>query len=146
MARFSAGARMTNAPTSTLPGMSIYCASTGSLRLRELWVFNTTTTAFMFALRRLSTAGTQGAAVDEQEYELDGPPVTATVVNSHTVGPTITAGFIVQASVGAAIGAAAVFSFGDNGLLVPSGTGNGLGITTPTGTGQVGDVTWVWDE
>lgn len=137
---------MTNAPTSTLPGMSIYAAATGSFRLRELWVFNTTTTAFMFALRRATTAGTAGAAVDEQEYETDGPPVTATVVNSHTVGPTLTAGFVVQASVGAAIGAAAVFSFGDNGLLVPSGTANGLGILTPTGTGQVCDVTWVWDE
>ena len=137
---------MTSAPTSTLPGMSIYAASTGSFRLRELWVFNTTTTAFMFALRRATTAGTAGAAVDEQEYETDGPPVTATVVNSHTVGPTLTAGFIVQASVGAAIGAAAVFSFGGPGLLVPSGTANGLGILTPTGTGQVADVTWVWEE
>ncbi len=146
MARFSAGARMTSAPTSTLPGMSIYAASTGHVKLRELWIFNTTTSAFQVALRRLTTAGTQGAAVDEQEYETDGPPVTATVVNSHTVGPTITAGFIVQASVGAAIGAAVVFSFGDNGILIPSGTANGLGITTPTGTGQVADVTWIWDE
>lgn len=126
---------MSAAPTSTLPGMSIYAAATGSFRLRELWVFNTTTTAFMFALRRATTAGTAGAAVDEQEYETDGPPVTATVVNSHSVGPTLTAGFIVQASVGAAIGAAAVFSFGDNGLLVPSGTANGLDPTTTGGEG-----------
>lgn len=137
---------MTNAPTSTLPGMSIFAAATGSFRLRELWIFNTTSTACMVALQRFTATGTVGAAVVEHEYETDGPPVTATVVNSNTVTPTITSGYIVQASIGAAIGAAVVWSFGDNGLLVPSGTGNGVGITTPTGTGQVCDVSWIWDE
>ena len=81
MARMTAGARMTNAPTSTLPGMSIYAVAAGNFKLRELWIYNTAAaTACMVALQRLTTAGTQGAAVVEHEYDTDANPVIATVV------------------------------------------------------------------
>ena len=146
MARYSLGERMTSAPTSTLPGMSLYSPAGSGFKLREVWLVNTTSTACQVALRRLSTTGTQGAAITESEYDLDAQPVLATAFQSHSVGPTITAGSLALASLGAAVGAAVVWSFGDTGIVVASGTGNGVGILTPTGTGQICDVTFVWDE
>ena len=146
MARFSFGERMGAAPTSTLPGMSLYAPAGNGFSLRELWIFNTTTTACQVALRRATTAGTQGTAITEMEWHEDGIAPTATGFQNHSVGPTLATGNLMLGDVGAAIGAAIVWSFGDSGIVVAPGTGNGLCITTPTGTGQVCDVVWVWDE
>jgi len=146
MARYTLGAQMTSAPTSTLPGMSLYGTASGAVRLRELWIFNTTSTACQVALQRLTTAGTQGATLTELEYDDASVTPQAAGFNSHSGGPTITTGNLVLGSIGAAIGAAIVWSFGDTGIVIPATANNGLGITTPTGTGQICDVTWVWDE
>lgn len=146
MARYTLGARMTSAPSSTLPGMSLYGSASAAVRLRELWIFNTTTTACQVALRRLTTAGTAGAALDEMEYDDSSATPTATGVNTHTVGPTITTGNLALGSLGAGIGAAVVWSFGDCGIVIPATANNGLGVLCPSGTGQICDVTWVWDE
>jgi hypothetical protein len=48
---------------------------------------------------------------------------------------------------GAAVGSAFVWTFGgDVGLNANVGTGNGIGIYIPTGTGQVLDWYIVWSE
>ena len=148
MARHSVGGRSTSAATSTLPGASLYAAATVGGRLREVGIFNTTTTAFVAALRRLTTAGTQGAALDELPHNtaVASAASSCTGVNTHTVGPTISAGVFRQASVGAAIGSGVIWTFGDDGLVIPAGTGNGIGILCPTGTGQVFDFYFEWDE
>lgn len=146
MARFAFGERMTSAPTAALPGISLYAPAGSGFKLREVWIVNTTSTQCQVALRRLSTTGTQGAAITEAEYDADAPPPLATGFNTHTANPTITAGSLAIGTLGAAIGAAVVWSFGDTGIVVPQGTGNGVGILTPTGTGQICDVTFVWDE
>jgi hypothetical protein len=148
MARFAVGGRMTNAPTSTLPGSSLYAAATIGGRLREVGIFNTTSTACMVALRRCTSAGTVGAALDELPYNtvVASAAANCTGFNSHTVGPTITAGVFNQASLGAAIGSGVIWTFGDEGIVIPLGTGQGVGILTPTGTGQICDFYFVWDE
>ncbi len=146
MARFAAGFRAAAIGSPTIPAGSLYSPSTNRLLLRKVIVSNTTTTAVVVAIQMLTSTGTQGAAIDEIEYDNQGPPNTGTVRNSHTAGPTITVGEFDRATLAAAEGAAFVFTFNDPGLYVPAGVANGVGITTPTGTGQILDISFTWDE
>lgn len=107
-------------------------------------MWNTTATETVAALCRLTSAGTQGAGLTELAEDPDITPV-ATVVNTHTIGPTI-AGAFVRALLGAAKGAGVIWTFGSRGLIIPQGTANGIGLYTPDGTGQIWDFSYVWDE
>lgn len=146
MARYSVGARAAGAGSATLPIGSLYAAAAVNMRLREIGIFNTTTTAVAVALCRLSTTGTQGSALTE--FALDSSSVASSCqgFNTHTVAPTLVdAGY--RASLGAAIGSGIVWTFAnDTGINSNVGTGNGVGIYIPTGTGQVCDFYIVWDE
>jgi hypothetical protein len=132
MARYSFGMRATIAGTSTLPAMSIFSAAGSGFKLVEVGIYNTTTTAAAIALARLTAQGTVGAAQTEAEYD-------------NTVAATI-GQILRQATIGAAAGAGVIWTFGNGGIVVPSGTANGLGIIVPTGTGQVCDIEFTWDE
>ena len=146
MARFTCAWRTAGAGSSTLPAASIYAGTSTRLLVREIWITNTTTTAVQLAVRRLSTAGTQGAATTtEMEYDDDGPSPDGACYDTHTGGPTITTGNLWMGDLGAAIGAGVVLTFDDEPLRIPTGTGNGIGIVPP-GTGQILDVTFVWEE
>jgi len=146
MARASASFRMTNAPTNLLPGASLYSVASIRLHLREVQVYNTTTTACGIALIRLTTAGTQGAAITEAKYDADQPTIQGTAFNSHTsTGPTIT-DELARGDLGAAIGSGVIWTFDVDPIRIPPGTANGVGLITPTGTGQVCDVVFVWEE
>lgn len=145
MPRFSAGIT-TAAGSSTLPIMSIYGIAGTGCRVVEIGVFNTTTTSLAIKLVRLSTAGTSSAITAFLEYGgANGSPALCTPRGTHSsTPPTITeSGYF--ARIGAAIGAGAMFTFGDTGLIVDAGTGSGLGVI-PTGTGQICDVYFVWEE
>jgi len=137
---------MTAAPTATLPGASIYAPAGGDLRVREIGVFNSTGTTCTVSLRRLSTTGTQGASQNVFEYDEGSMPVLGTVFAAHSVLPTLVNGIIRYGACGAAIGAGFVWTFGENGLTIPAGTGNGIGFLCPTGTGQILDYYIDWDE
>ena len=63
MARAAASYRTTGAGSATLPAASLYSLGTGDIWLVEVGVTNTTVTAYVLSLVRLSTAGTQGTAV-----------------------------------------------------------------------------------
>lgn len=147
MARFSAGGRSTIAATNALPCASLYATAGVRPRVVEVGVFNTTSTACVVALQRLSTTGTQGTAISVlQEFDVE-QAATATPKNGHTVGPTITSGVMRQASLGAAIGSGVIWTWPDTGPLeIAAATTNGVGITCPTGTGQVLDFYFVWLE
>jgi hypothetical protein len=145
MSRYSVAFR-TGTGSATLPAGSLYAAANNDVHVHEVGVFNTTATAVNVAVRRLTTAGTQGTAQDELPWDPDTTAATATAVSTHSVGPTITAGAFAFASLGAAIGSGVIWTFGDNGLRIPKGTGNGIGILIPNGTGQILDVYFVWDE
>jgi len=148
MARFSAGLRTTGAGSTTLPIASIYASANGGGALREVGIFNTTTTAVALRLVRLSSTGTQGSAQTEQCHD-DNVPATAecTVYDTHSsTGPTIAGDLGYRTPLGAAIGAGILWTFGDTGIRIAKGTTNGIGVIVATGTGQICDVYFAWDE
>lgn len=147
MARFSAGGRATIAGSSTLPLASLYATAAMAPRIVEIGVFNTTATALAVALQRLTTTGTQGSAIAALPEDQPDQAAVATAKNGHTVGPTITTGVLRQASLGAAIGAGVIWTWPDTApLRIAAATTNGIGITIPTGTGQVLDFSITWLE
>lgn len=128
--------------------MSVYAIAGGGFTLREAGVFNTTTTAARYALVRLTAAGTPGAAITEAKFGTDEQPTpTMTAFLGHTADATLGA-FIAVMPLGAAVGAGTILTFyGEgNGIQVPAGTGNGIGIILLAGTGQVCDAYMIWDE
>ena len=149
MSRFASGYRTTGAATALLPMASIYATAAVRPRLVEVHVFNTTVTAVNVALCRLTTAGTS-SAVTVGGYEDDNSQAAITTPrNTHSsTGPTISATLRI-ADLGAAIGSGVMWTFGGGktpGLTLPNTTGDGIGVYTPNGTGQICDVAWVWDE
>jgi hypothetical protein len=146
MARFASAFRTTGAGSTTLPMASLYAQATGGLWLIEVVVTNTTATSAAIALRRLTTAGTQGTA-QTVGYEENDVNVTTKgdPRDTHTVAPTISAGALRAADTGASIGSGFAFTFGGRGLFIPSGTANGVGLIPLTGTGQICTVSWSWD-
>jgi hypothetical protein len=150
MARFSAAFRSTGAGSATLPLGSLYATAGVRPRLVEMGVFNSTAVAVVVALVRLSAGtGTQGAAITEV-YE-DDPAQTsiAQCFNTHTVTPTTIGAAIRQAPLGAAIGSGIIWTFGGgktSGLFIPNATTDAIGIIIPTGTGQICDLSFTWDE
>ena len=125
--------------------MSLYSPAGSRLILKEVHVYNTTATAVAVALRALTTAGTQGTGLVEVEHELEGPPPLGTGFQGHTVDPTITAGEYARAQLAAAIGGGVVWIF-NKGIIIPAGVANGVGVVTATGTGQICDITFIWEE
>lgn len=146
MPRYSAGVRTAGAGSTTLPIISLYAGASIAGRIREIGVFNTTTSALALALRRLTTAGTQGTGLTEAPHEPTAPAASCSAFDTHTANPTLGDDLGYRASLGAAIGAGVIWTFGDAGLLIPVGTGNGIGVIVATGTGQICDAYIVWDE
>ena len=147
MARVAAAYRTTGAGSATLPMASLYSLGTGGLWLVEVGITNTTVTAFEVSLKRVSTTGTQGTA-QTVVYEENDANLTAKCDprDTHTVAPTLVAGEIRRASIGAAIGSGIIWTFGGRGLFLPSATGNGFALMPITGTGQIADVYWSVDQ
>lgn len=141
MARQAAGWRTTGAGSATLPMASLYSLGTGDLWVVEIGVTNTTTTAFECSLKRVSSAGTQGTAqtVLSEEHTVNFT-AKCDPRDTHTVAPTLTAGEVRRASIGATVGSGIIWTFGGRGLYIPSGTGNGVALMPMTGTGQISDV------
>jgi hypothetical protein len=109
-------------------------------------VFNTTTTAFVVGLQRCTATGTQAGSLTET---CDDDPVYTPIGNTFTsmsTAATPSGAPSRQASVGAAIGAGVIWTLGDNGLVIPEGTANGVILNLPTGTGQFFDFYLSWDE
>lgn len=146
MARFSAGARSAGAGSTTLPVGSLYAANAAGAVIRELGVFNTTTTAAAVKLVRMTTTGTQGAGLTEAAHDPGRAAPSCTAFDTHTVAPTLGDDLGYRAVLGAAAGAGIVWTFGGEGLVIPEGTGNGVGIIVATGTGQILDWYIVWSE
>ncbi len=147
MSRHAVGARATGVGTDLLPLGSLYSPSGNGGVIREVGVWNTSAVGVAVALRRLTTAATQGAGLAELDLWNEGPPATMTGFQTHTsTGPTITAGFLRRAVLAAAIGSGIIWTFGGNGLVVPAGVAEGVGLTIPDGTGQILDWYIEWEE
>lgn len=145
MARYSAGVK-TSAGSTTLPLASLYAAAGSGGRLREVGITNTTSTALDVKLVRMSDTGTRGAGLTEAKHNPDSPAAACTAATTHSIAPTITDDLGYRASIGAAIGAGVIWTFGDTGIGLATGAGNGIGIVIENGTGQACQVDFVWDE
>lgn len=146
MARFAGGFRTAGAGSTTLPIASLFAPAAANPLIYEVGVFNTTATAVAIALRRATALGTPGTGREELFIDDENATATATLVDTHTVAPTLTAGAVRVGSLGAAIGSGVIWTFGERGLRVPAGTGNGVCIVPLTGTGQICDVYVEWAE
>lgn len=146
MARYSAVAIGSVAGTVARPQISAYGAAGQGFILREAAIFNTTTTAARYSLVRLTAQGTPGAGLTEAEFWTEGA-ITVTAFTTHTADATLGAA-VAAMPIGAAVGAGTILTFyGEgNGLYVPAGTANGIGIILASGTGQVADCHLIWDE
>ena len=146
MPRFSAGVR-TGAGSTTLPIISLYAAAGSGCTIREIGVFNTTSTAVALHVIRLAATGTQGSGLTEAKHDPNSAAAACTAFTTHSVDPTSSStdmGY--RTTLGAAVGSGVIWTFGDAGLRIQAGTSNGIGVIVSTGTGQVCDAYIVWDE
>lgn len=146
MATYSAGARGTGAGTNLLPLGAVVSGASVNFRLTEVGVFNTTATGgFSVGLARLTTTGTPGAGLTEAALDQSAAAPSCSAVNTYTsTGPTlIDLGY--RFTMGAAIGSGIVWTFAHI-LNVNAATTNGIGLYIPSGTGQICDFYFVWDE
>ena len=147
MARFCAGVK-TSAGSTLKPIISLFPSATNQAHVYEVGVFNTTTTPFDIYLARITAGGTVGAGL--AETPLGNPAMVAGCMafTTHTGGtPTfVDLGF--RASIGAAIGAGVIWTFGEEGIELPAtaGTTNGIGVVVENGTGQVAQAYIGWKE
>lgn len=145
MARFSIAGRATVAGTTLRAMASLFAIASRTAKLREVGVFNTTSTALAVSLARFTNATGVGAGLTEVAYDEAGPAPNCTGFAGHTADGAVGSP-LRQASLGAAIGSGVIWTFGDTGILVAAGTANGIGLICPTGTGQVCDYYFDWDE
>lgn len=146
MSRQSAAYRTTGAGSATLPMASLIPLATGALYLVEVGVTNTTVTSFECSLKRMVTSiGTPGTA-QSVVYEEDSALVAkGDPRDTHTVAPTLVAGELRRATIGASFGSGAIWTFGSRGLYIPSAVTVGVALMPMVGTGQICDVYWCWD-
>lgn len=144
MARYSTGV-LTGAGSTTLPLISLYAPASVELSLREVGLSNPTATAVSVKLVRLTTTGTQGAGLVEAKYNPNSPAASGTAFTTHTVAPTLGEDLGFRAYLPAG-GGGIVWPFGEEGLEIAPGTGNGIGVIVENGTGQTLQAWMVWVE
>jgi hypothetical protein len=145
MSQYTFGMRSTVVGTSLRAMMSLFSVAGSGARLREVGVFNTTTTGLAIAFVRFTNATGVGAGQAEGEYDENLPPPLSTIFAGHTADGGV-GQVLRQASLGAAVGSGVIWTFGGSGIIIQLGTANGLGIITPTGTGQLCDLYFDWEE
>jgi hypothetical protein len=144
MARFAVSGRATIVGTSALPLVSLYSVSTVRPKLVEIGLWNTSSTAVVISLNRLTTAGTPGTGLTEVPEDDPSHTALATGFAGHTAGPTI-GGELRRATLGAAVGSGVIWTFSP-GIELDASTASGVGVIVPTGTGQTLDYYLAWDE
>lgn len=145
MARYSIAGRSTVAGTTVRAVASLFSVASRTLKVREVGVFNTTSTAVAVALVRFTNATGVGAGLTEVPYDESSPAPNGTGFAGHTADGAVGSP-LRYASLPAAVGGGVIWTFGDTGIIVAAGTANGIGIICPTGTGQIVDYYIDWDE
>jgi hypothetical protein len=137
---------VTNLPTATA-GPGVFAgATTGKFWVREVKVFNTTSTAVCVGVAVCTATGTQvGGLTEYQIDDASAPAPSETAFTSMSSAATVAAQ-IEQATLGAAAGSGIIFTWGEKELEIPEGTGNGIIINCPTGTAQHLDFSLKWQK
>jgi hypothetical protein len=145
MPRFSAGCK-TGAGTTAQPLISLFSAASVGAKVREIGLFNTSAVAVDVKLARLTAQGTPGSGLTEGEHDPDGAAASCTAFATHSADATVGDDLGYRASIGAAVGSGVIWTFGDQGIRIPVGTANGVGVLVENGTGQALQAYIVWDE
>lgn len=145
MAKFSIAGRSTVAGTTVRAVASLFAIASRTMKLREVGVFNTTSTALAVSLVRFTNATGVGAGLTEVPWDEAGPAPNGTGFAGHTADGAVGSP-LRYASLPAAVGGGVIWTFDGNGILVAAGTANGIGIICPTGTGQIVDYYFDWEE
>lgn len=146
MSRFGVGT-LTGAGSTTLPIISLVGGTTVVARVREIGVFNTSSTAVALKLCRLTTAGTPGSALTRSILNaVDPTAAVATAFGTYTsTGPTLVdLGY--RTVLGAAPGSGTIWTFDDWELTVAAVASQGVGIVVENGTGQACQAYIKWTE
>jgi hypothetical protein len=140
----TAGATMTGVGTVTaLPAQGLIGSATNRIGLLEISVTNTTSTACIWRLCRITTAGTAGASLTSYLHDIADGAATGIVKQAWTVAPTI-ADLGYRLRIPATVGAGVIRTFEN--LTIPATASNGIGLVIDAGTGQLCDVDWTWCE
>lgn len=149
MARFAVGVKTTASAGTLVPIASIFPTASVGGALREIGVTNTTTTAFDIRLARITVGpGTLGAGLTEACLTNPGDVANCMAFTTSTGGTPTFVDLGYRASIGAAIGAGVIWTFGDIGMILPptAGTLNGVCILPENGASQAAQVYFVFDE
>lgn len=142
--RHAVAGRSTVVGTTVRAIASLFATASVGFNLREVGIFNTTATSVAASLVRFTNATGVGAGLTEVDYDAAKPAI-CTGFAGHTADGAVGSPFR-QAVLGASVGSGVIWTFGDSGIIVPVGTANGIGIICPTGTGQILDYYYEWDE
>lgn len=145
MARFAVAGRSTIAGTNVRALASLFATAAMQPRVMEIGVFNTTATAVAVGVARFTNATGVGTGLTELPVTDNVQAAVATGFAGHTADGAIS-GLVRAAVLGAAVGSGIIWTFAEPGLIVQDGTANGVGITVPTGTGQICDYYIEWIE
>lgn len=135
MARFAAGG-LTTAGSTTLPVFALLGGTTVVARIREIGVFNTTTTSVALKLCRVTTAGTPGSTLTSQATGIDPNASVALLKNTYTSTAPTTVDLGFRCVLGAAIGSGFVWTFDDWDLTTLLAASSAIGVLVENGTGQ----------
>lgn len=133
-------------PTTVRAGVSLFGVASHTGFLKQVHLWNTTATAVHLAVVRFTNATGVGSGLTRFLDLSTGAASSLTPFAGHTADGAIATGPAAYAILGAAIGAGAILTFDGQGLEIPAGTANGIGIVCPSGTGQIFGYTLVWDE
>lgn len=148
MPRYTAGV-LSTAGSTTLPLAALVGGTATALHVREIGIFNTTTTAFNVKLGRLdgTTAGTPGASATTAKYAVDTVAATGVVKGTYSsTAPTTLTDMGYRAAIGAAVGAGVIWTFADVGIRIDNVTNAALAVVVESGSGQASEIYFVWDE
>jgi len=144
MARYSSGMTAAGAGTSVRPIFAVVGSAALTIQLREISLWNTTAVACTYRLVAF-TGGTAGTAQTMRKWRRNSLGSNAIASGLWVADATIVEDCGERMVLGAAIGSAAILTFGGDGIESTIGTGSGLGLV-PVGTGQVCEVKFTWDE
>ena len=146
MSKFAA-TLTTSAGSTTLPLCALVGGTGARIRIVEIGVWNTTSTACSLVLCRLSTAGTPGtAATSRLTDQGDGATAVGTLRNTYTSTAPTTADLGISFPIPAAVGAGMVLTFPDNDLTIDKIANSAIGLLVESGTGQAVRVHMRWYE
>lgn len=146
MSKFVAGLT-TVAGSTTLPLAALVGGTGGRIRITEIGVFNTTTTAVNLVLCRLTTAGTPGSAATSRLTDsADTATANGTLRNTYTSTAPTTTELGIGFPLGAAVGSGLVLNFPDDVLTIPPVAASGIGFLLESGTIQIVRLWMRWNE